>query len=93
MERNVSEFDTKYLVNPMMCWGKYGPNGEEGHTAIADLPDDYLLWLLEKAESDNLTPKWLNSVVKDTWKARYEKKEIVNKEFKEEAERLRKEGK
>ena len=89
----MTEFDTSFIDNPKMPWGKYGPTGEHGHTAIVDLPDDYLLWLLEKAESDSLSPKWLNGFIKETWKARYELKEIANKEFKEEAERLRKENK
>jgi len=91
----MSIFETKYVdINEvMMCWGKYGPSGDMGHTKIVDLPDDYLLWLLEKAESDSLKPSWLNDTIKEVWRNRYEKKEEVNKQFKEEAERLRKEDK
>jgi uncharacterized protein (DUF3820 family) len=85
-------FDTDFIANPRMPWGKYGPTGEMGHTLIADLPDDYLLWLLEKAENNGLKPTWLNETVKELWKERYEKKEEANREFKEEAERLRKEN-
>jgi len=76
----MTEFDTSPISDPSMPWGKY-----EG-TKLADLPADYLLWLLEKAESYNLRPSWLNEAVKNAWKKR-------NEPFKAEAERLRGENK
>lgn len=67
---NTAEFDTKDLDDPWMPFGKFGPKGDEGPCRISDLPDSYLLWLLEKADSDILSPSWLNKVIKDEWKRR-----------------------
>ncbi len=57
-------FDTSELTNPKIPWGKYSG------TAFRDLPNDYLLWLLEKAEMENLKPSYLNKIVRDEWKRR-----------------------
>jgi uncharacterized protein (DUF3820 family) len=76
----MSEFDTSFIANPKIPWGKY-----EG-TELKDLPTDYLLWLLEKAENDSLRPGWLNQAVKEAWRNQ------DNSDFKAEAERLRKEN-
>lgn len=64
------EFDFGKLEDPMMPFGKYGPDGEMGHTKLSEVPDDYLVWLLEKAEGDDLRPKWLNRYVREEWERR-----------------------
>lgn len=68
----MSVFDSDAVTNLKMPWGKFGPTGNDGHTAITDLPDEYLLWLLSKAENNDLTPSWLNGVVTAEWKRRHD---------------------
>lgn len=66
----MATFNLEDINDPYMPFGKFGPKGEMGHSRLSELPDDYILWLLEKAESDMLTPDWLNGAVKDEWRKR-----------------------
>ena len=62
----MTGFDTSFVNDPVIKWGKYAGS------KLSTLPNDYLIWLLEKAESDSLQPKWLNQFVKAEWKRRQE---------------------
>lgn len=64
------EFNAQDIANPWFPFGKYGPKGEFGPLRIQELPNGYLIWLLEKAEVDSLTPDWLNKAVKEEWQRR-----------------------
>lgn len=64
---DVSKFEDKAVsdaLDPLMPWGKYRDNH------LSELPNDYLLWLLEKAEQNDLTPIYLNDLVIEEWKKR-----------------------
>src|SRR6267142_4822958 len=64
---NVSRFDPTDAIDPKMPWGKYRDSG------LSELPNDYLLWLLQKAEQNDLTPIYLNDRVIEEWKRRKDK--------------------
>ena len=66
----MTQFDMTDLDDPFMPFGKYGPNGTEGHCRLSAVPDNYLLWLLELAEADKLYPSWLSQCVIDEWRKR-----------------------
>lgn len=59
-----STFDTSIITDIAMPFGKW-----KG-TKLTEIPNDYLLWLVEKAESDDLTPTWLNERVVAEWQRR-----------------------
>lgn len=59
-----STFDVDALADPVIPWGKY-----KG-TKLSIIADDYLLWLLGKAEEGSLTPGWLNERVTAEWRRR-----------------------
>lgn len=61
---DVSQFDPTDALDPKMPWGKYKDD------RLSSLPNDYLLWLLEKAEQNDLTPIYLNERVIEEWKKR-----------------------
>lgn len=61
---SVSKFDPTDALDPKMPWGKHVD------TRLSELPNDYLLWLLEKAEQNDLSPIYLNDRVIEEWKRR-----------------------
>jgi hypothetical protein len=63
-----STFDVEALQDPKIPWGKH--KGSK----LSTIEDDYLLWLVEKAEVDKLTPSWLNERVMNEWRKRAPKR-------------------
>lgn len=62
----MSIFDLDDIAEPKIPWGK------NAGTKLCNLDNDYLLWLLEKAESNSLKPTYLNQQVITEWKRRRE---------------------
>src|SRR5258706_9537454 len=59
---DVSNFDPTDALDPKMTWGKYRDS------RLSELPNDYMLWLLERAEQNLLAPIYLNDRVIEEWK-------------------------
>ena len=64
------EINLQDISNPWFPFGKYGPHGEFGPLRMQEIPNGYLVWLMEKAEVDTLIPEWLNAAVRDEWQRR-----------------------
>lgn len=74
---HLTVFDTSKLKSLTNIF----PWGEHKGKSIDKIPGSYLLWLMERAERDQLRPEYLNKLVRDEWNKR-------TKEVAEEAKRI-----
>lgn len=56
-------FNVEDLSDPRLPW----KGSDHYNKRFSELDDSFILWMLEKAESERLFPSWLNDAVKKEW--------------------------